>query len=174
MPELYSDKNTASAGSGKKQCMGCMEFYDAEFDVCPYCGYEENQSARELLHIEPGSLLAGRYIIGRTLGSGSFGATYIGWDTQLKRKVAVKEYFPSEFATRMIHHQELMLGGNEKKRQQFTDGMKKFLQEGKKLAQVSNVDGIVYMYDSFEANNTAYIVMEYLEGETLESFLEHE
>ena len=174
MPELYSDKHTAFADSGKKQCMGCMEFYDAEFDVCPYCGYEENQSTRELLHIEPGSLLAGRYIIGQTLGSGSFGVTYIGWDTQLKRKVAVKEYFPSEFATRMIHHQELMLGGNEKKRQQFADGMKKFLQEGKKLAQVSNIDGIVYMYDSFEANNTAYIVMEYLEGETLESFLAHE
>lgn len=172
MPNLYSDEKDKWPG-GKKQCMGCMEFYGTEFDVCPHCGYEENQPARELLHIDPGTELIGRYIVGRALGYGGFGVTYIGWDTQLKRKVAIKEYLPSEFATRMIHHQDLMVANSEKKRQQFLDGMKKFLQEGQKLAQVSNIDGIVRMYDSFEANNTAYIVMEYLDGETLASYLEH-
>lgn len=156
------------------QCMGCMEFYDAAYDICPHCGYEDGQKAVELLHIDPGTLLANRYIIGRALGYGGFGVTYLAWDTQLKRKLAIKEYLPSEFATRMIHHQDLIVANNEKKHQQYMDGMKKFLQEGQKLAQVSNIDGIVHMYDCFEANNTAYITMEYLEGETLASFLDRE
>lgn len=160
--------------AGKKQCMGCMELYDAKYDVCPRCGYEEDQPARELLHMDPGTVLKGRYVVGRALGYGGFGVTYIGYDIQLKRTIAIKEYLPSEFATRVLHQQDLMVANNEKKRQQFSDGMKKFIQEGQKLAQVSNVEGIVHMYDSFEANHTAYIVMEYLEGETLASFLERE
>lgn len=158
----------------QRQCMGCMEFYSAAYDICPHCGYEDGQKAMELLHIDPGTLLANRYIIGRALGYGGFGVTYLAWDTQLKRKLAIKEYLPSEFATRMIHHQNLIVANNEKKHQQYKDGMKKFLQEGQKLAQVSNIDGIVHMYDCFEANNTAYITMEYLEGETLAAFLERE
>ena len=158
----------------QRQCMGCMEFYDAAYDICPHCGYEDGQGAVELLHIDPGTLLANRYIIGRALGYGGFGVTYLAWDTQLKRKLAIKEYLPSEFATRMIHHQDLIVANNEKKHQQYKDGMKKFLQEGQKLAQVSNIDGIVHMYDCFEANNTAYITMEYLEGETLAAFLDRE
>lgn len=158
----------------QRQCMGCMEFYSAAYDICPNCGYEDGQKAMELLHIDPGTLLANRYIIGRALGYGGFGVTYLAWDTQLKRKLAIKEYLPSEFATRMIHHQDLIVANNEKKHQQYKDGMKKFLQEGQKLAQVSNIDGIVHMYDCFEANNTAYITMEYLEGETLAAFLERE
>ena len=174
MGETFFDNHKASLGRGKKQCMGCMEFYDSDFDVCPHCGCEETASNRNLLHMAPGSLLAGRYVIGHALGSGSFGITYIGWDTKLKRKVAVKEYFPCEFATRLIHHQELMMSGGEKDREQFQKGKERFLSEGKKLAKAGKIDGVVYMYECFEENNTAYIVMEYLEGETLESFLEHE
>ena len=154
--------------------MGCMESYNAAYDLCPYCGYEDGQPARELLHIPPGTVLKDRYVIGRALGYGGFGVTYIGWDKQLKRKLAIKEYLPSEFATRMIHQKDLIVSNSEKKRQQYADGLKKFMQEGQKLAQVSNVDGIVHMYDCFEANNTAYITMEHLEGETLAAFLERE
>ena len=160
--------------NGKKRCMGCMELYEAVYDVCPYCGSEEGESAKELLHIDPGTLLRNRYIIGQALGYGGFGVTYIAWDTQLKRKLAIKEYLPSEFATRMVHQQNLVISGKEKQQHQYLEGMKKFLQEGQKLAQVGNIDGIVHMYDCFEANNTAYITMEYLEGETLGAYLERE
>lgn len=157
---------------GNKQCMGCMEFYSEEYDTCPFCGYQEGTSHNDLLHMDPGTILNGQYIIGNTIGSGGFGVTYIGWDMKLKRKVAIKEYFPSEFATRMIHQQDIMLDQSEKKQKQFTDGMKKFLKEGRNLARVGNIDGVVHMYDCFEANHTAYIAMEYLKGETLESYLE--
>ena len=157
-----------------KQCMQCMEFYDAQYDICPYCGYEENSGKKELLHIDAGTVLIGRYLIGNALGFGGFGVTYIGYDQKLKRKVAIKEYLPSEFATRALHQPDVMINNNEKKMQQFTAGMKKFLEEAKKLAKLSSLDGIVHIYDSFEANHTAYIVMEYLEGETLASYMKRE
>ena len=86
----------------------------------------------------------------------------------------IKEYLPSEFATRALHQPDVMINNNEKKMQQFTAGMKKFLEEAKKLAKLSSLDGIVHIYDSFEANHTAYIVMEYLEGETLASYMKRE
>ena len=158
----------------KKQCMRCMEFYDPQFDICPYCGYEENSVKKELLHIDAGTVLAERYLIGNALGFGGFGVTYIGYDRKLKRRVAIKEYLPSEFATRALHQPEVMINNNEKKKQQFSDGMKKFIDEAKSLAKLSSLEGIVHIYDSFEANNTAYIVMEYLEGETLASYMKRE
>ena len=151
-----------------------MEFYDQRFDICPYCGYEENSERKELLHIDAGTVLADRYLVGNALGFGGFGVTYIGYDRKLKRKVAIKEYLPSEFATRALHQPEVMVNSSEKKMQQFAAGMNKFLDEAKKLATLSSLDGIVHIYDSFEANHTAYIVMEYLEGETLTAFMKRE
>ena len=148
---------------GKRQCMGCMEFFDKEYDVCPHCGEEVDRPVRELLHMDPGTLIHDRYIVGRAIGYGGFGITYIGWDTKLKRKVAIKEYMPSEFSTRMMHKSDLLIANNEKKQKQFEDGKAKFLREAEKLAQVGNVDGIVHVYDSFEENKTAYITMDYLE-----------
>lgn len=164
--------------SKKKQCMSCMEFYDSSFDVCPHCGHVEASTSKELLHIAPGKTITdpsgNAYLVGNSIGYGGFGITYVGYDIKLKRKVAIKEYLPSEFATRALNKTDVMVNSAEKKKQQFESGKSKFLQEAQKLAQVSNVDGIVHIYDSFEANNTAYIIMEYLEGETLATFLEHE
>lgn len=159
------------SGHRQKLCMRCMELYRSELTACPHCGYIENSETPGMLHIDPGTMLAGRYIIGNALGSGGFGVTYIAWDTELKRKVAIKEYLPSQFATRMLHGQDLILTGDDKNRRQFTDGMQKFIQEGQRLAKVGTIEGIVHMYDCFEANNTAYITMEYLKGRTLESLL---
>lgn len=48
--------------------MQCMEFYDAQYDICPYCGYEENSGKKELLHIDAGTVLIDRYLIGNALG----------------------------------------------------------------------------------------------------------
>lgn len=170
------EKRTSGYGTlirdGKRQCMKCMEFFDKKFDLCPYCGEEVDRPVKELLHMDPGTLIHNRYIVGNSIGYGGFGITYIGWDTKLKRKVAIKEYMPSEFSTRMIHKSELIIANNEKKQKQFEAGKAKFLREAEKLAQVGNIDGIVHVHDSFEENKTAYITMEYLEGETLAAYLE--
>ena len=156
-----------------KFCMGCMEQYDDHLFTCPHCGYEEGTKSNQALHIEPGNILNGRYIIGRSLGFGGFGVTYIGWDALLEHKVAIKEYLPSEFATRMPGVTQVTVYNGDKS-EQYHDGLGQFVNEAKRLARLNNIDGIVRIYDSFEENNTAYIVMEYLEGETLAMRLERE
>lgn len=156
-----------------KICMGCMEEYPNELNLCPYCGYEEGTKAESALHMSPGSVLNGRYLIGRVLGYGGFGVTYIAWDQMLQQKVAIKEYLPSEFATRMAGQSQVTVFGG-KKEEQYSDGKEKFLDEAKRLVKFQDEPGIVRIYDSFDENNTAYIVMELLEGETLTSYLERE
>lgn len=149
-----------------KRCMGCMEQYDSGLEMCPYCGYVDGTEAEEAIHMEPGSLLHDRYIIGRVLGYGGFGVTYIAWDGKLEQKVAIKEYLPSEFSTRIPGQSCVTLLGGEKN-EQFRDGLVKFVEEAKRLAKFQNESGIVKVFDSFTENETAYIIMEYLEGETL-------
>lgn len=156
-----------------KQCMGCMEIYQDNTNVCPYCGYVEGTQPENTLHIEPGSILNNRYIIGKVLGYGGFGVTYIAWDSLLEQKVAIKEFLPSEFATRMLGRMEITIFSGDKEKQ-FMEGLVKFVEEAKKLAKFNNVPGIIKIFDCIEENNTAYIIMELLEGETLAEKLEKE
>ena len=156
-----------------KRCLGCMEYYGDEFEVCPHCGYAEGTPAEEAIHMAPGTLLHDRYIIGRVLGFGGFGVTYIGWDGRLEQKVAIKEYLPSEFSTRMPGETTVTVFNGDKK-EQFDDGMEKFVDEAKRLAKFKNESGIVKIFDSFGENETAYISMEYLDGETLTERLARE
>ena len=156
-----------------KRCLGCMEYYGDEFEICPHCGYVEGTPAEEAIHMAPGTLLHDRYIIGRVLGFGGFGVTYIGWDGRLEQKVAVKEYLPGEFSTRMPGETTVTVFNGDKK-EQFDDGLEKFVDEAKRLAKFKNEPGIVKIFDSFGENETAYIIMEYLEGETLTSRLARE
>ena len=156
-----------------KRCMGCMETYGDEYDICPHCGYVRGTAADEAVHMQPGTLLHERYIIGRVLGFGGFGVTYLGWDGRLEQKVAIKEYLPAEFSTRMPG-QTMVTVFEGDKGEQFRDGLDKFVEEAKRLAKFKNESGIVKIFDSFKENDTAYIVMEYLEGETLTQKLERE
>jgi len=147
-----------------------MKEYDASLELCPYCGYEQGAQPASPLHITPGTVLHGRYQIGRVLGFGGFGVTYLAWDTVLRQVRAVKEYLPSEFATRVSGDAQVTVFSG-KKEEQFQDGMQKFLDEASRLARFQNEPGIVRIYDSFEENQTAYLVMEYLQGQTLEQYL---
>lgn len=157
----------------KRLCMGCMQEYDDQYEICPYCGYQENMQTNQAYYLTPGYILHKRYIVGKVLGAGGFGVTYIGWDFLIKRKIAIKEYLPSELATRMPGQESLTIYGGEQ-RLQFLDGVKKTIDEARHLAQFTNVPGIVHVYDCFECNNTTYMVMEYLEGMSLKDYLKKE
>ena len=74
------------------RCYGSME--ETVHYPCPHCGYVPEGKAFDYA-LRPGSILNGKYLVGRVLGQGGFGITYIGWDLALERKVAIKEYFPS-------------------------------------------------------------------------------
>ena len=155
----------------EKRCLGCMELYDDGLELCPHCGYVEGTRAEEAIHMSPGTILRHRYVVGKVLGYGGFGATYIGYDEVLQQRVAIKEYMPSEFATRVPGESQVMVFEGDKK-EQFNDGMKKFVDEARRLAKFQNEPGIITIYDAFEENDTAYNIMEYLEGETLASYME--
>lgn len=156
-----------------RRCMGCMELYDEQFEVCPVCGYAHGTPPREAYHLMPGSTLSKRYVIGRVLGFGGFGITYIGYDLVLQNKVAIKEYMPGEFSTRMPQQQMVTVYSGDRE-EQYKEGLKKIIDEARRLAQFQNEPNIVHIYDCFEANNTAYIVMEYLDGESLKELLTRE
>lgn len=154
----------------KRLCMGCMREYGQEYDICPFCGYQADTQAKQAYYLTPGYILHKRYIVGRVLGAGGFGVTYIGWDFLIKRKVAIKEYLPSDLATRAPGQENLTIYGGAQETQ-FRDGVKKTVEEARHLAQFTSVPGIVHVYDCFECNKTAYIVMEFLEGVSLKEYL---
>lgn len=146
-------------------CYQCMNKLRGTQAVCPFCGKAPNGSA-PVHHLKPGTLLADRYVIGSMIGEGGFGITYIGRDTKLDMRVAVKEFFLSGVAMRMPDGSVSVISAGDNE-QRFRHGKEKFLYEARSMAMFSDTDGVVVVRDFFEANNTAYIVMEYLEGKTL-------
>ena len=156
-----------------RRCYGCFELIKDELEVCPFCGLVKDAPAKEAVDMNPGTILATRYIVGMELGSGGFGVTYLGWDSTLEIKVAIKEYLPSEFSTRVPGQTAISVMSGSKS-EQFTAGMDKFVDEAKRLSKFQKEPGIVKVYDCITENGTAYIIMEYLEGETLRDKLKRE
>ena len=120
------------------RCLGCMQRYEDNQNKCPHCGYVRGTAPEEAYHIRPGTILSKRYLIGRVLGFGGFGVTYIGYDMTLDKVVAVKEYLPGEFATRMPHQTRLTVYPGEKQ-EQFSAGKEKFLDESRKMVRFQHV-----------------------------------
>lgn len=154
------------------RCFYCMEEYDEELDViCPFCGNDVISPMNDSHCLSTGSVLKQRYVLGRVLGDGGFGITYIGYDKALKRKVAVKEFFPNECATRQSGDTQVTpLSGERGER--YMNGLKSFQEEAQRLATLGSIEGVVNVYDVFADNGTAYIVMEYLSGDTVAQMVE--
>ncbi len=153
----------------KKYCFNCMsEMGSGKF--CGECGHSEVYENFPH-HLKPGTVLNNRYLIGNFIGEGGFGITYIGRDTNLDMKVAVKEYYLSGYTNRNCDVSSGVTVTTEDQRTYFNRGKENFLQEARNIAKFSDEQGIVNVRDYFEENNTAYIVMEYLEGITLRDYL---
>ena len=148
------------------RCFNCMNELKKDSKYCPYCGRETRMS-NPPHHLAAGTLLNNRYLIGNTIGEGGFGITYVGLDTNIDLKIAIKEYFPSGYATRFSAYSNEVTITHKGENDFFIHGKERFLNEAKNIAKFHNESGIVDVRDYFTGNNTAYIVMEYLEGETL-------
>ncbi len=152
-----------------KRCPGCMRFIDHE--PCIYCGFQLNTYQGNPRQLRIGTTLAnGRYLLGRALGEGGFGITYIAWDATLKLAVAIKEYYPEQYVTRDVRRHNTILPLSGQGEDIFRAGKRKFMDEAQRLAQFTQNPGIVTVRDFIEENDTAYIVMEYIAGKTLADY----
>ena len=153
-----------------KRCVNCFEEYDDGYQNCPHCGYVEGSAPSEIYHLFPGTVLAGRYIIGMVLGFGGFGITYKAWDKKLETVVAIKEYYPSGLVNRVPGTRQVILFARNRLNE-YQHGLTRFLDEARSMAKFNSHSNIINIFEYFEENSTAYIVMEFLDGITLSAFL---
>ena len=138
---------------------------------CPLCGYDgTGKDKKHPQALRPGAILNGRYIVGRVLGQGGFGITYLALDNPSGERVAIKEYYPSELAGRGLDGCTVAVH-SEERAENFAYGKAQFLEEARTLAAVSGSGSIVRIYSYFEENGTAYFAMEYVEGVPLDEYL---
>ena len=150
----------------RSYCYSCMS--PLQNGVCPHgCPPVQNDPYM----LQPGTLLNQNYLIGRSLGQGGFGITYLGRDLMLNTTVAIKEFYPSGVASRDTSVSQNIQVAATETRESLNRQKEKFLAEARTLARFRDEPGIVRIWNSFPANETIYIVMEYIEGETLEDFL---
>ncbi|MEI6558718.1 MAG: serine/threonine-protein kinase [Rhodospirillaceae bacterium] len=159
-----------AAGDGR--CPNCFGRSTANA-ACPECGYLAGVTAYPPILLPPGTWLLDRYRTGRLLGQGGFGATYLGWDDRLQIRVAVKEYFPTHLVARQSAGPGMTPYSAEHGRN-FAKGITKFLEEARVLARLRDIREIVAVQDYFEANGTAYLVMELLQGRTMKAYIAEE
>ena len=152
-------------------CPGC--FADpGGTHPCRHCGYDE-RAVRPPLLLPHRTLLQGQFLVGRVLGRpGGFGITYLGWDLRLERRVAIKEFLPRDLAGRGAD-QVSVVPHSPEDREVFHYGLEQFLREARTLAKLDHPN-IVRVMQVFEANGTAYLVMEFYQGLTLAEHLERQ
>lgn len=138
--------------------------------VCEHCGNDARRN--NLSHQLPmGTILRGQYLVGRVLGQGGFGITYLGWDLNLDIPIAVKEFYPSSFVNRDCTQTLNVTSTGDQGTAFFEKTRERFLKEARTLAKLRNIPAIVHVHNFFEENNTAYIIMEYIDGVTLKDHI---
>ena len=154
-----------------KRCYGCMQPIENEkLHTCPHCGAPLDLEAVPPQFLQPGTVLQNKFIVGKAIGSGGFGNTYIGWNETLLCKVAIKEFYPGQICERDSDGITVR-PKDAKSAHHFRAGLQSFLEEARSVANLQDIKGVVAIYTFFEQNGTGYIVMEYLEGMDVKSIL---
>lgn len=152
----------------KRRCAGCMNV--TQEYICEHCGSPGNLN-NEPHQLPVGTVLRGQYMVGRVLGQGGFGITYLGWDAYLEAPVAIKEYYPSYMVGRDHSVTRNVRCYTAQLQNQYAASKARFLREARTLAKFQDEPSVVHIRSCFEENETAYIIMEYLRGETLASLI---
>ena len=155
------------------RCYACMGELNTADGVCAHCGFDNAAAASaQPEHALPcGAVLAGHYLVGHVIGQGGFGITYMAWNLALEQRVCIKEYFPAGAAVRSKDQNGLVLWGGGEAAEQLRQRRESFVKEARKAVRLSDLNSIVKVWDVFYENDTAYIVMNYVAGETLKSYL---
>ncbi|EIJ43207.1 serine/threonine protein kinase [Beggiatoa alba B18LD] len=149
-------------------CSHCMQ-ENGSVETCPHCGYNALTHKDHPLYLKPKTLLKNQYIVGKPLGQGGFGVTYIGLDCWLQKRVAIKEYLPSSLASRDSADTTVVPFKNQA--DAFQQGLNLFIDEARNLAKFDHPH-IVRVSNFFEENRTGYMVMDFLDGDNLAVFLD--
>ena len=151
-------------------CYNCFQERDSLSGPCPYCGFDLAENEKKYpVALRAGTVLNDRYIVGRVLGQGGFGITYLAWDTQLEAKVAIKEFMPGELATRVEGTTVSVLSADRS--EDFTYGAERFQEEARTLAKFIGNPNIAAVTSYFDENDTSYFVMDYIEGISFKTYI---
>ena len=142
--------------------------------LCPLCGFDIEGTEQPAEALPRNTILHGKYLIGNVLGQGGFGITYIGFDLSLEIKVAIKEYYPAGAASRREGQSSLVWNRSNMSQTFRQSAYDDFLKEARKMAKMDQIPSIVRVRETFLENETAYIVMDFVEGETLKARLKRD
>ena len=154
--------------NNKRMCSFCFSTLMQGTDSCPVCG--SMKKIRTMPEVLPcGTILHGRYVLGKTLGKGGFSITYTAYDSRTDSVVAVKEFFPSDIAKRNADG-IIVTARTNKEEAVYKQGMKHFYEEAQILSSLRHPN-IVNIYNLYSENGTVYYTMEYLRGSDLRQFV---
>ncbi len=151
-----------------KICGNC--FAELNGNVCCKCGYDTDSDMPEQYALAVGTILKGRYLIGKVIGKGGFGITYLTYDMRLEKTAAVKEYFPKGMAVRGADNISVEVLARQQQKA-FSDGMEKMYREAALLSDFKENEDILSIFDVFKENDTAYYAMEFINGITLKEYI---
>ncbi len=152
----------------RRFCYRCMEKYDVDQHICPYCGYDSN-SPHDPMYIIPGTVLKDRYLVGVLASCNGEGATYVGHDISTGCKVLLREYMPVNFCTRVKNKATINVNYNNLAK--YKAFMAEYTELNKSLARLRNNSNINPILDMFAENNTTYTVFEYIDGKKMLNYL---
>lgn len=152
-----------------------MSEFQANLRECPNCHARIPYYSTDARDCPAGTVLRNRYLIGKALGRGGFGVSYIAMDLGTRQRVCVKECNVKDRTYRDPYNPIVLLAKDDgESHEEFEKFKQSLLQEGESLVRLRCIPEVVHCLDSFEANNTAYVVMEYLEGRDLKHYVREE
>lgn len=156
-----------------QHCHSCFETNQGIYP-CPHCHWSPETPSKSQLYLQPGTLLHGRYEIGKVLHHGKFSTIYLAWNIKEEKKIAIKEFLPVSLVSRNSTGKNLSAIPNDKNaKKKFHFGLERFLDEALTLTKFQKQANMVSVYSLFKANDTGYMVMEYVEGIALHRYIKN-
>ena len=141
-----------------------MEPVDTPDAECAKCGWDNHNRVNGNAALEQ-TILKDQYMVGKSLGRGGFGITYVGFDLALERRVAIKEFFPMGTAYRF--GDAITVRAYTETEEDYQSGLNQALQESRTIAKLGQIPNVMQVYNVFLENGTVYMIMEYIDGVSL-------
>ena len=148
-------------------CMNCFEQL-TEGSVCSHCGFD-NDTVSDMLFLPRKTVLNQRYVVGNVISQESDAITYVGFDTQSKRLVTIRELLPKNIGNRLEGNSDVHI--RERYKKSFVDYKRSFIKLWKTLRSMNKLSAVIPVIEVFEENQTVYAVCEKMDYITLRDFL---